>query len=88
MSRLKKFYYSINDEFILSEADEWTEVYFANYIEAAQRIAKHLDNNNRTPKRFHYFWLIEEGHEKPQKMKVEGELVMEYHAKIVDSFLE
>ncbi len=88
MSRLKTFLYSTNTDFNLSEADRWTETFFATYIEAAQRIAKHLDDQYKTPPVCHYFWLLEEGHEKPQKIKVVSELVREYHAQIVGSFLE
>jgi len=88
VSRIKTFYFSENDEFVLSEADRWTETFFASYVEAAQRIARNLDSQYRVPPVTHYFWLLEEGHEKPQKMKVVSELVREYHGEIVESFLK
>lgn len=84
MARTRKYYYSTNNNFNIAEADKWLTGYFTNYLEAAQEIARYLDEQNRQPIEQHYFWLLSEEHEYPMKMKVVSELVPEYHAEILE----
>jgi hypothetical protein len=53
-----------------------------SHIEAAQRIAKHLDAQDDEVKERRAFWMRQEDHERPLLMHTFSEIVVEYYAEI------
>jgi hypothetical protein len=79
---LKTFLVCTESKWDESATFEWREVFMAGYVEAAKRIAKHLDAQDDEVKERRQFWLKEKGHEKPMLMNTYSEMVVEYYAEI------
>ena len=79
---LKTFYVCTESKWDEAATFEWREVYMAGYIEAAQRIAKHLDSQDDEVKERRAFWMRQEDHEKPMLIHTFSEMVVEYYAEI------